>query len=95
MKHQSSIPFGSRQQSTTESGTNSVKNDENSDDNSNAVSDLETNKTNNSDNHTQIQLTEDNLTYNMWRFDDLNVLIRCKIHGVVGPGPLVQILILN
>ena len=33
-----------------------------------------------------VQLNDDNLTYTSWSFGDLNLLIRCKIHGHV-PDP--------
>ena len=29
------------------------------------------------------QLADDNVTYNLWKFDDMKVLLRCKIHGVL------------
>jgi len=30
-----------------------------------------------------LNLKEDNLTYNLWNFGNMKILIRCKIHGVV------------
>jgi hypothetical protein len=42
-----------------------------------------------------LNLEEDNLTYNVWQFGPIKVLIRCKIHGYISaPTATVSILVL-
>ena len=34
-------------------------------------------------NNDRMTLDEDNLTYNLWTFGNIRILIRCKIHGLI------------